>query len=614
MKQNTENISTFRLSGPLEGPHILLLAGVHGDEYEPMAACNRLYRELEGRLLKGKITFIPHSNPTAYESCSRYGSDGQDMARICPGKAGGSPSEEAAGAVSEIIRTADYLVDMHTGGVMYDIFPLAGYMLHPDPAVLDRQRQMALSYGLPVVWGTDPLPSGRTLSVARDAGVPSIYLEYGGGTGFRKHVVEAYVSGFLNLLRSMEMIPGEYIAPDVENVYRVEDPRPDSGFLQGKMPSPADGIFISEISLGSQVKKGDVWGKILDPETGETTKVLADIDGLAFLMRNIVKVARGDALGGILPITEPGLVTISEDGSVTAEPRRGDTCITPGKRSAARGLTGDVGEARGLPAALITGAAGGIGSATARRLGAAGHALLLADIDAEKLAGLAAELENDNIRVSWVRCDLAEDASWEGLIEATLSKYGRIDVLVNNAAWRVAGSLRSTSFDSWEKTLKVCLTAPVFLAKAAARAMEQQNSGGVIINISSVMAERPSGLAPAYMAAKGALNNLTRELAVTYGRSGIRVVGIAPGYIDTELSNDYVDPDGENISARLISQLTDFIPLGRGGRAEEIADVIAWASSDQASYVTGTTLTVDGGFQPNFNPYSVKKLQYPEEF
>ncbi|ODS72332.1 MAG: short-chain dehydrogenase [Cytophagaceae bacterium SCN 52-12] len=265
-------------------------------------------------------------------------------------------------------------------------------------------------------------------------------------------------------------------------------------------------------------------------------------------------------------------------------------------------------------AALVTGAAGGIGSATARRLGAAGYALLLADIDEDKLTSLAEELANEGIDAVCARSDLSDEASWEALIRTTLDIYGRIDVLVNNAAWRVAGSLRSTTSDSWEKTLKICLTAPVFLAKAAARAMEQLNSGGVIINISSVMAERPSGLAPAYMAAKGAINNLTRELAVTYGRSGIRVVGIAPGYIDTELSNDYVDPDGENISARLISQLTDFIPLGRGGRPEEIADVIAWACSDQASYVTGTTLTVDGGFQPNFNPYSVKKLQYPEEF
>ncbi len=592
MKQNTEMIRTSELSGPHEGPHVLLLAGVHGDEYEPMVACSRLYRGLEGRLLKGRITFIPHSNPTACENGSRYGSDGLDMARICPGKTGGSSSEEAACAVSALIRTADYVVDMHTGGVMYDIFPLAGYMLHPDPAVLDRQRQMALAFGLPVVWGTDPLPPGRTLSVARDAGIPAIYLEYGGGTGFREHVVEAYVAGFYNLLRSMEMIAGGYREPDLEKIYHVEDPRRNSGFLQGKMPSPADGIFVSGVPLGSQVKKGEIWGKILDPVTGESTEVLADIDGLAFLMRNIVKVKKGDALGGILPVTGYGRVTIGEDGSVTEELRRGDT----------------------RKAALITGAAGGIGSATARRLGLAGYALLLADIDEEKLTGLAEELASEGITAACVRSDLADEASWENLVQAALERYGRVDVLVNNAAWRVAGSLRSAAFDSWEKTLKICLSAPVFLAKAAARAMEQQKSGGVIINLSSVMAERPSGLAPAYMAAKGALNSLTRELSITYGRSGIRVVGIAPGYIDTELSNDYVDPDGENISARLISQLTDFIPLGRGGKAEEIADVIAWACSDQASYVTGTTVTVDGGFQPNFNPYSVKKLQYPEEF
>lgn len=264
--------------------------------------------------------------------------------------------------------------------------------------------------------------------------------------------------------------------------------------------------------------------------------------------------------------------------------------------------------------ALVTGAAGGIGSATAKSLGEKGYAVILTDLDKEKLDVLSNSLRESGIRASSFAADLSDEADWERLIEFSKATYGRIDVLINNAAWRVPGSLRSTSLGDWEKTIKVCLTAPVFLAKAVASLMEQQNQGGVIVNISSVMAERPSGLATAYVAAKGALNSLTKELAITYGRQGIRVIAIAPGYIDTELSNDYTDPDGENISAKLIAQLTDFIPLGRGGKAEEIARVIAWVCSDEASYVSGTTLLVDGGFQPNFNPYSVKKTQYPDEF
>lgn len=318
MKQNTEHPLRRQLGSGNPGPHVLLIAGVHGDEYEPMEACNQLHERLEGQLLKGKVSFIANANPSAYQAGSRYGDDGLDMARICPGNSEGSSSEKAAFQVSEIIKTADYLVDMHTGGVLYDIYPLAGYMLHKDSGILKKQRQMALAFGLPVVWGTDPLPNGRTLSVARDAAVPAIYLEYGGGTGYRKHVSDAYMAGFLNLLRSFNMVAGEAQASQ-KDTYWVEDIRPDSGYLQGKMPSPADGIFISEVQPGKQVKKGDKWGEIVDPVSDERTAVFAEEDGLAFLLRNVVKVKKGDALGGILPITRPGYVRIDERGAFTTE-------------------------------------------------------------------------------------------------------------------------------------------------------------------------------------------------------------------------------------------------------------------------------------------------------
>jgi predicted deacylase len=310
MNRNTDPITKYTLKSLQEGPHVVLLAGVHGDEYEPMVAASELIRLLEGQLLKGIVSVVPQSNPRAYQTASRYGDDGLDMARICPGNPDGSSSEKAAHEVSALIRSADYLVDMHTGGILYDIYPLAGYMLHSDASVLARQQQMALCYDLPVVWGTEASPEGRTLSVARDAGIPAIYLEYGGGTGFRKQVVEAYIKGFTNLLRHLGMIEGEYVPKPSEKTYWVEDHRNNSGFLQGKMPSPADGIFMASANMGDLLRKGDHWGTLFNPLTNGTTDVLADMDGLAFLIRNVVKVNEGDALGGILPITQPGKVTI----------------------------------------------------------------------------------------------------------------------------------------------------------------------------------------------------------------------------------------------------------------------------------------------------------------
>jgi NAD(P)-dependent dehydrogenase (short-subunit alcohol dehydrogenase family) len=264
--------------------------------------------------------------------------------------------------------------------------------------------------------------------------------------------------------------------------------------------------------------------------------------------------------------------------------------------------------------ALITGAAGGIGTATARILGAHGYALMLSDIEENGLRVLCEELKTAGVTTEYFAGDLNSEDYRQNLISQTIQHLGRVDVLINNAAWRIAGSLRTLDLETWEKTIGVCLTAPVFLTKAAASEMEKQQSPGVIIQISSVMAGRPSGMAAAYIACKGALESLTKEMAITYGRQGIRVLCVAPGYIDTDLSNDYKNQEGENISDMLIAQLTDFIPLGRGGAASEVAQTIAWLCSDAASYLTGTTITVDGGFQPNFNPYSVKKIQFPEEF
>lgn len=264
---------------------------------------------------------------------------------------------------------------------------------------------------------------------------------------------------------------------------------------------------------------------------------------------------------------------------------------------------------------IITGAAGGIGRATAIRFAEENYRLVLSDIAEESLKTLVDELENRyEVECLPLPGDLAQKPYLEHLVARTIQQFGQIDVLVNNAAWRTLETLRTMDLETWEKTLRVCLTAPVFLTKWVAQELESRRRSGVIINVSSVMAARPSGCGPAYIAAKGALENLTAELAITYGRSGIRVVGVAPGYIDTDLSSDYTNPEGENISDTLTRQLTDFIPLARGGQAREVADAIVWLSSPQASYISGTTLTIDGGFRPNFSNYSTKRTQFPDEF
>jgi len=299
--------------GVIAGPHLIFTAGVHGDEYEPVLAATRLSHYLEkNTLLKGKVTIVPIVNPTAYETSSRLGEDGLDLARICPGHIDGSSTEKEAAKVSALIAQADYLVDMHTGGVMYDIYPLAGYMLHQNEAILQQQRDMAMAFPLPVIWGTDATPDGRTLSVARDRNIPAIYLEYGGGTGIRSYVIDSYFKGCINLLSNLGMLNEISETLPLEERYWVEDPRTNSGYLQGMMPSPAEGIFEADVTIGQQVTAGQCWGAIHNPYTGQSQKVYAAIDGLVFLLRNLVKVKEGDALGGILPITAPGKVIFQQ--------------------------------------------------------------------------------------------------------------------------------------------------------------------------------------------------------------------------------------------------------------------------------------------------------------
>lgn len=300
--EDNKLVKSCRIDSGKTGPKVLLTAGVHGDEYEPMLTAMQLINELPGLLKSGSVTIVPLTNESAYDNGIRYGEDGLDLARTCPGNSKGTITERVASEISSVIRESDYFIDMHTGGLAYDIYPLAGYMLHPSPEILKKQQEMALAFNLPLVWGTDYRPNGRTLSVARDAKIPAIYLEFGGGTGFRMQVVDAYKKGFIRLLNNFNMLSGQIESDSSVDRYWIEDHRQDSGYLQGKMPSPVDGIFIAEVKIGDEIKAGELFGKVIESFSGRQINLYADIDGLVFLLRTIVKVKNGDALGGIMPV------------------------------------------------------------------------------------------------------------------------------------------------------------------------------------------------------------------------------------------------------------------------------------------------------------------------
>lgn len=264
------------------------------------------------------------------------------------------------------------------------------------------------------------------------------------------------------------------------------------------------------------------------------------------------------------------------------------------------------------PVAIVTGAARGIGAATAIEFARRGYRVTMADLNEPSLTTLAAQVRQLGVEPLVIAGDLADLGFAESVIVGTIQKWGRIDALVNNAAWRELVTMRNISIDSWEKTLRICLTTPAFLARWAAEHM-QQRKAGVIVNISSLMSQQAAGISPAYVACKGALDSLTYELASLYGPLGIRVVAINPGAIDTELSRDY--PQGGGNSSDPMRQFSeDMIMLRRWGAPEDIARAVAWVASDEAAYITGTTLHVDGGWLHQHLPHSLKRQQFPNEF
>ena len=233
--------------------------------------------------------------------------------RTCPGRADGSITEQIAFELSRLIRSADYYVDLHTGGTRLMVSPLAGYNLHPEAAVLAIQRRMARAFGLPIIWGTDPNLDGRTLSVARDANVPAIYCEYLGGARCDPNGIEAYVTGCRNVMIELGLLSGQVEFADEPLI--VEDHRPGAGHMQINHPSPCDGFFQPAVTLGQRVQTGDLLGAVCDPMGQTVSRIESRYTGVVIVLHTFPTVAKDD-----------GVAVVME---VTLSPRNSNSGITP---------------------------------------------------------------------------------------------------------------------------------------------------------------------------------------------------------------------------------------------------------------------------------------------
>src|SRR5436190_11064538 len=236
---------------------------------------------------------------------------------------------------------------------------------------------------------------------------------------------------------------------------------------------------------------------------------------------------------------------------------------------------------------VVTGASSGLGEQLARALAAAGATPVLAARRAERLALLQRELPG----VDAIACDVTEAADRERLVETVMERHGRLDGLVNNAGVGATAPALRTSAEAFARVLDVNLTAPFALSCLAAGRM-RANGGGATVNVASVMGLRSIGQIPdaAYVASKAGIIGLTRELASQWGRYGIRVNAVAPGFFASEMTAELGD-DPEAFPPFLLERT----PLGRGGRAGELDAAVLFLLGSGSSFVTGHVLSVDGG-------------------
>jgi NAD(P)-dependent dehydrogenase (short-subunit alcohol dehydrogenase family) len=238
--------------------------------------------------------------------------------------------------------------------------------------------------------------------------------------------------------------------------------------------------------------------------------------------------------------------------------------------------------------AVVTGAARGIGLATAKRFLADGWKVALVDIEAELLADAVASLKRSSEVMGEV-CDVAEPDQVSNAFASVAARFGRMDALVNNAGTATFKPILDTTYEEWSRVMAVNLTGPFLCAQAAARLMNE-TGGGAIINITSISGIRASTLRVAYGTSKAGLAHLTKQQAVEFASHGIRVNAVAPGPVNTAMAQAVHSPE-------IRADYHDAIPLNRYGLEEEIAETIFFLCSDRASYITGQVVAVDGGFE-----------------
>jgi len=241
--------------------------------------------------------------------------------------------------------------------------------------------------------------------------------------------------------------------------------------------------------------------------------------------------------------------------------------------------------------AIVTGGASGMGAATARRLAAGGGHVVVVDRN-----GDLAQVVADEIGGTPMIGDVADSAFCDSVVAEAVSRHGHLDVVVNAAGVIVRAGGTETSDEQWTKVMAVNVSGTFFMCRAALRAMKAnggRNSRGAIVNFGSIWGDLGSAGVAAYCASKGAVHNLTRALAMDHAADGIRVNAVCPGEVNTPMLQS---ERSEAVTDQLLAQIAATVPMGRLADPDEIARVVCFLASDEASYMTGALVSVDAGY------------------
>lgn len=240
--------------------------------------------------------------------------------------------------------------------------------------------------------------------------------------------------------------------------------------------------------------------------------------------------------------------------------------------------------------AIVTGAGGGIGRASSRRLAAAGATVVVTDIDEISGKETEALIQAESGNAVFARLDVTNEDAWSSLGERVEQDYGRVDVLLNNAGIFVIRPLAETTVEEWNRLMSINATS-VFLGMKHVAPLMARLGGGSIVNLASAVANVGVPNMTLYGASKGAVRAMTKAVAAEFGRHGVRVNSIHPSWVNTQMAQYGAEAFGETVGG-----LGSGYPLGRIGEPEDVADVVVFLASDASRFITGAEMVVDGGF------------------